>query len=1375
MRKTYSEGGFMTKRGLRVSSLVVITILMVLTIAGAALAAKWSDINDGILAGYGLTEADLINISDGFTDGTWGPNLNMTRAQFTKMAVMAFDISTASPPAAATFDDVAVGSTFFAYIEAAKAAGIINGKTNDLFAPDDTITRQQAAAIIARYVAGAKGYDLETYYTEAEIAAIIDSFADASLTTISLRPDLAFAIDMGIIRGGLDGKLHPTRAMLRIEGAAMLTRSLAIAVNPPGGPGEAPAAIELVGDDEKENLIGQPDSYTFLVTDDDGDPVEGALVDFDLLMGEWLVGNIEPAAALTDADGEVTVNVISTEIGIERVSATVPGVTPVYVTKYWVAIDEVYFIGGPDPWAQNNVGVDHEWQARVVVFGPGPLSTSRQDFYNAVHPDADDSPGAVNHPDDGIEYRLNDYEDELYLLENVYHDLYGNGYVPRTMAGIPVEWSMLNIVDDDPDTDEDETVPSVGEFVGGNGTLAGVTDEDGLVSATITSTVTGDTLVIVIADYPENPYPGMMVNRNIYTDGEDYWEIGDWEPQPAEEAWKTWIPHVIGGGDSPIDPAFTEANIGEEFILTITLEDEFGNPVYGRQVEWFMQGIGHFVTDDDNTITDPDNPSGNRDLDVTNAAGQARVMVKSLEPGEQIVHAKVRDKGTGGNEGAFITYDAEVQWFDVDAVTFDDPTTIDDNEALAENPVGTSHDFTLQVFGLKLELDPSIDDPAAQTPIVDTDAPGRSYDGIFDYRDAEYLGGILLVNYDEWGWLDWDNYNYGGNNNGRIDAHERGWDSVLVHGQWITMSLEGGFTQYDFDRDGDLDPFTGTTGIYIPLEGKDVTFANVDSLLGAGFPEGALLVDSVGSLSPTTAVTDENGEAVVTVTSNTKGPQTVEATVDWAGNPHNGPQLARAYAKKLWFAGELPEVNIEVFVDNVLVADNSGEIATVTNPLVIDPEYGVFNSDGEPLNTANIEVHVTDQFGNDLPDYEVVYLIENIGTLLPAGAPGSARTYLPLAYFDDLVQESPFDTNGTAPDSDEPTPAEDPFGVVVGWGGTPAFYFNQWLGAGVPWWTNEWKITYDGQPGLRALAAKPPVGTPFVDIGVATDGAKAWTRDGYFLLREQLEENDLTGSNVDLVLGEDPGVGVGNTQGIGTHYKSIVKVMVYPPADGLSLGAEDDLVFHTQIHKVWEAPVVTTVTLSPVSDVARADGVEAVTFAASVRDQFGQPMQGVTVDLYGTNLEGLLTNTPDGTFPQFSFTTNALGVVNFTWNQSLGDWGVQEIVATADGVDSNTANVQWAYVDGSGGFGDLVFATAGQTRIGVNVGFADWDGLMLQAYLAPGGALLGSQLYDASVTTFIPTPAHTWVDGEDFYVKAVSPDTDGIVNWVYDLAFTAIP
>lgn len=842
----------------------------------------------------------------------------------------------------------------------------------------------------------------------------------------------------------------------------------------------------------------------------------------------------------------------------------------------------------------------------------------------------------------------------------------------------------------------------------------------------INSDTVGMTDLTVDADYADNPYPGLMVNRDIYVLGaNDYWSVADWEPM-GDTATKTWIAHFTGNSESLISPAYTEANLGEVQTLTLDLTDAFGNAAAGYQVTWTMQGAGWFVTDDSNTITDPNNPAGNVDIDVTGADGQAKVIVKSNDPGEQIVHAKVRLKGTEGQEGQYVVFTAEVQWFDADVATFDDPTTFDTNEAVATNPVNTEHDFTLNVWGLKLEHFPTTTDLAGQTPIIDTDAAGNAYDGIFDAKDAEYFGGILLVNPNDV--ADTSVYTV---EDGMVTdvVLDENTPTVEIAGRDITLSYLGGYTMFDWDGDGVVEEFAGTTGIYLPLEGKDVDFNLIDTAFGA----------SVGSLVPDEAVTDENGQATVTVTSDLKGRSLVEAIVDWEGNPHNGPQLLRAYATKNWQAVNAA-VDVRVYLDDVLVAENGALVngGSVTN--------SIFDEDGN-LNSADVEVHVTDQFGNELADYEVVYLLEEVGNVIESG-PQAVDTYIPGAYLDDVdeldtIDAVNYDQNGSRPDHNEPRPDEDPFATTVGGGGYLAFYFNQAIGSETEY--------ADGSPG------------EFGDdvVGPLTDGAKAWTRDGFFLDdQDVLAPNEVTGSNLDIVLAEDPTL-VDSTPGDDaidpyTHFKSILGILVYAPANGLAPESAAPVYPLVQIHKVWEAPVVDSITLAPASDV-NAEAV-AHTVTATVLDQFGNPYDPAGgVDFMWTQTEGTI-----GTDSDLGVTTTD-GVASSTGTPAIGEWGNFEIVASADGVDSNTVTKYWAQ--------NLDTMTYEGSQITLPAGMgADLDGqtfeIMLDTY---DGTVIynGTTTYD-NATGATVTTSHTFTGNETLWVNFPDDALDNDVsNWYY--------
>lgn len=204
----------------------VVIVLAVLAVAGTALAAPyWSDMA-GVAAKYGITDDDVARISSGYPDGTWKPFNNVTRAQFTKMAVVAFGVTLANP-ATPSYPDVPAGSPFYPYIEGAKAAGLVNGNGDGLFGPNNAITRQQAAAILARYVAQQRGYDLASM-TDAQANAILGPYPDGGAVAADLKKAVAFAVQNGILKGNAYGYLAPAGNVTRIAAAAMIIRATGV-------------------------------------------------------------------------------------------------------------------------------------------------------------------------------------------------------------------------------------------------------------------------------------------------------------------------------------------------------------------------------------------------------------------------------------------------------------------------------------------------------------------------------------------------------------------------------------------------------------------------------------------------------------------------------------------------------------------------------------------------------------------------------------------------------------------------------------------------------------------------------------------------------------------------------------------------------------------------------------------------------------------------------------------------------------------------------------------------------------------------------------------------------------------------------------------
>jgi len=86
-------------------------------------------------------------VISGYSDGTFRPYNNATRAQTVKIVTLAFGTPIYTPPAP-TFRDVPATNPFYGYIETAAHAGIIGGYSDGTFRPYADVTRGQLSKIV---------------------------------------------------------------------------------------------------------------------------------------------------------------------------------------------------------------------------------------------------------------------------------------------------------------------------------------------------------------------------------------------------------------------------------------------------------------------------------------------------------------------------------------------------------------------------------------------------------------------------------------------------------------------------------------------------------------------------------------------------------------------------------------------------------------------------------------------------------------------------------------------------------------------------------------------------------------------------------------------------------------------------------------------------------------------------------------------------------------------------------------------------------------------------------------------------------------------------------------------------------------------------
>lgn len=158
-------------------------------------------------------------IITGKGNGCFDPNATMSRAEFAAIVVRALGLT---PKATNAFTDVPADAWYAAYVGTAHTYGIITGVGNGRFNPNGTITRQEAAVMVAR---AAKLCGMDTDLEEHEILNMLAQFTDYVTIAQWAQESVAFCYGEDILNQS-DLNVEPTRAILRCEIAQMLYNML---------------------------------------------------------------------------------------------------------------------------------------------------------------------------------------------------------------------------------------------------------------------------------------------------------------------------------------------------------------------------------------------------------------------------------------------------------------------------------------------------------------------------------------------------------------------------------------------------------------------------------------------------------------------------------------------------------------------------------------------------------------------------------------------------------------------------------------------------------------------------------------------------------------------------------------------------------------------------------------------------------------------------------------------------------------------------------------------------------------------------------------------------------------------------------------------
>ena len=173
----------------------------------------FSDVADTAWYSGAVTFLAAREITGGTTSTTFSPNAPLTRGQFITLLLKAYNVA-AVTNAADNFSDA--GDTYYTgYLAAAKRLGIFSGISDNKFAPERAITRQEMFTLLYNAL---KVLDK---LPEGSSGKTLSDFKDSDSVASYAQEAISYLVKTGVVCGN-DGLLLPTDTTTRAQMAQVL-------------------------------------------------------------------------------------------------------------------------------------------------------------------------------------------------------------------------------------------------------------------------------------------------------------------------------------------------------------------------------------------------------------------------------------------------------------------------------------------------------------------------------------------------------------------------------------------------------------------------------------------------------------------------------------------------------------------------------------------------------------------------------------------------------------------------------------------------------------------------------------------------------------------------------------------------------------------------------------------------------------------------------------------------------------------------------------------------------------------------------------------------------------------------------------------------
>lgn len=171
---------------------------------------SFTDISDNFWAASVIKELAAKQIVTGTSLNSYEPARSVTRAEFTALLVRALKLTDGGT---SSFVDVEANAWYAGDINAAVKAGLIHGRSETVFGPNEKITREEMAALVVR------AYEFKHGASSNVTGSVFNDESQMSTWAIS---DVSKAAKLGLVQGRGDNMFVPKGISNRAEAAQVI-------------------------------------------------------------------------------------------------------------------------------------------------------------------------------------------------------------------------------------------------------------------------------------------------------------------------------------------------------------------------------------------------------------------------------------------------------------------------------------------------------------------------------------------------------------------------------------------------------------------------------------------------------------------------------------------------------------------------------------------------------------------------------------------------------------------------------------------------------------------------------------------------------------------------------------------------------------------------------------------------------------------------------------------------------------------------------------------------------------------------------------------------------------------------------------------------